>query len=161
MIAAAIPTPSDLSAALLKKYAGGIVNLSQRAGWQRDDARQQCWVAAAEAIQGFDEGKGDLLARAWFFLQIAAKRAGFLPCGRVTDDADGIVELEKIQGGDDPSEILAAIEKAELLGFDKYAEGITKSKSSGRRHAARAQGAAQQLVLGGGRQGDLFTGEGV
>lgn len=154
---AATPTLSDLADALLKKYAGGIAKLSQRAGWQRDDARQQCCVAAAEAIEGYDSRKGDLLARAWFFLQIAAKRAGFIPCGRVTDD-DGIVELDRIQGGDDPALILEAVQKAERLGFDKYAEGITKSKSSARRNAARARGAAAALIAGAGRQGDLFSG---
>jgi hypothetical protein len=156
MIAATIPTPTDLAADLLKKYGGGIANLSKRAGWQRDDARQQCWVAAAEAINGYDKGKGDLLARAWFYLQIAAKRAGFLPCNLSTD-ANEISELDKIQGGDDPAEILAAVEKAEALGFEKYVERIANSKSSGRRHAARARGAAEALISGG-QQGDLFTG---
>lgn len=152
-----IPTPTDLSADLLKKYAGGIANLSMRAGWHRDDTRQQAWVASAEAIQGFDESKGDLLARAWFFLQIAAKRAGFLPSGRVVDVETGITELEKIQGGDDPAEILSAVQKFERLGFDKYAERSANSKSSGRRHAARARGAAEALISGG-QQGDLFSG---
>lgn len=158
MIATVI-TPADLSAALLKKYAGGIANLSQRAGWQRDDARQQAWVAAADALSGYDNRKGDLLVRAWFYLQIAAKRAGFMPAGRCNSgDADGLDELDKIQGGDDPAEILAAVQKAEALGLEKYAERKSISKSNGRRHAAMARGAAEALIAGTSRQGDLFCG---
>lgn len=152
MSALIFATPSDLATALMKKYASGISLLSRRAGWARNDAAQQAWVAAAEALQDFDPARGELMSRAWWFLRQSARKSGFVPCGGSGGEGGG---LDQTAGGDDPAEIIAAAQEYERLGLDKYVGRIGGAARSQRRWRAEARRAAE-AALRGGAQGELF-----
>lgn len=156
-----LPTAEDLAAALQKKFAGGIAKLSSWAGWTRDDASQQCWVAAAEAIENFKPDRGEIMPRAWWLLRKAAVRSGLLPRAqrRAGDEAndEDMVGLDCIVGGDDPAAILAARQRVGAV----LALGVGQAPARGgkrqqRRQVAAARGAAEALLRGDVAQGELF-----
>lgn len=155
--------PLDIAAALHKQFAGGIVKISGWAGWTVDDAQQQCFVAAAEALRGFDPSRGDIMPRAWWLLRKAAIKSGILPRAQrragADEDDGGMAELEQVPGGDDPSEVLAALqlgEKLDALGclVERDTDGL--SQRTKRRDAQKRREAIERL-LRGGAQADLFT----
>ena len=152
MSTAVLPVPSvdALAKHLLKKFRPGLLRLAARAGWRAGDLPGVAWLAAHDALQQYDSGKGDLEARGWWACRQQAR--GFLPRG-------GADVLDNVIGGDDPAAICEAAEEVHrrLLGLGAGIERAAGSARSARRHQARARSAAQQLLRGGdGRQGELF-----
>jgi hypothetical protein len=138
-----------LAARLLKKFQPGLLRLAQRAGWRREDLPGVAWLAAHDALAGFDLARGDLDARGWFFCQQQAR--GFLPASCGADD------LRDVAGGDDPAVVVEAAEEiGRLLALGAGVEREPTSARTGRRWRANARGAAEALLRGGGRQGELF-----
>lgn len=148
--ACALPTVDDLAAHLLQKFRPGLLRLASRAGWRAADLPGVAWLAAHDALQDYDSGKGCIDSRAWTFCKRQAR--GFMPRG-------GADVLDKVIGGDDPAAIVEAADEVDrrLLALGAGIECAASSARSARRHQARARSAAQQLLRGGdGRQGELF-----
>jgi hypothetical protein len=141
----------DLAGSGLKKFRPGFCRLAPRAAWQPQEFQQVAFVAAANAIRDYDESKGTLLARFWFFVQQEARTAGFLPSG---EDAD--LALAGVGGGGDPADVLDARRLAarlESVGFGLAPEhGADRSK---RRHVVELRGAAERFAHPG-VQAELF-----
>lgn len=154
MTAATLPTAEDLGAVVEKKFRPFLLGAAGRAGWRPEDFPGLAFVSAAEALDGFDPARGDLLARAFAFLRRAAAGSGFLPVGV---DADEI--LGGAAGLEDPAAILEAVEEVGrfvALGaaVERPTAGSARSK---RRQVAARCVAAERLLRGGdGRQHELF-----
>lgn len=126
------------------------MRLASRAGWRAADLPGVTWLAAHDALQGYDSSKGSIDSRAWTFCKRQAR--GFMPRG-------GADVLDNVIGGDDPATIIEAADEVDrrLLALGACVERAAGSKRSARRHQARARSAAQQLLRGGdGRQCELF-----
>lgn len=143
-----------LALSLRQKYAAGIRSLARRAGWQKAEIRGEAWLAAYDALANYDNSKGDLLARGWWFLLQAARKSGFVPSG--ARRADNAEELAQVAGGDDPAEIIAAVQQFErIVALGAADERPSRSERTARRYRAAARGAAERL-LRDGAQGELF-----
>lgn len=147
-----------LAAALLKKFKNFTQKMAAPAGWESSDAVQQCFIAAADALENFDPARGNLMPRAYWHLQQAARKSGFVPTGGAGEDDNGMAVLDQVAGGDDPAEILAAAQQFErIVALGAAVERPAGSERSARRHRARARSAAEQFLRGAaGRQGELF-----
>jgi hypothetical protein len=153
MTAAGLPTAATLGAVVEKKFRPFLLGAAGRAGWQPCDFPGIAFVAAADALAGFDPARGDLVARAFSFLRRAAARSGFLPAG---DDAEEA--LLGVAGGDDPAAVVEAIEEVgRLVALGAAVERPRGSDRTARRHTVKRRGAAERFLRGGdGRQGELF-----
>lgn len=144
-------TVETLSKDIVMKFRPGLLKLAARAGWQAAELPSIAWLAAHDALQDYDQSKGSLISRGWFFCLQQARAAGFLPAG---DDAD--MALATAGGGGDPSEILDAMRLAarlEAIGFGLAPEhGAARSQ---RRHVAELRGAAEAFARPG-PQAELF-----
>lgn len=146
-----LPTTDDLAARLLDKFKPGLLRLAARAGWRAEDLPGVAWLAAAEALEDFNPARGDLDARGWWCCKSQAR--GFLPRS-VGEDA-----LLDLYGGDDPAEIVEAVEEVDsrLLALGAASEPAAGSARTARRFRARARGAAAMLLAGGnGWQLEMF-----
>lgn len=147
--ASTLPTVDNLAAHLLQKFMPGLMRLASHAGWRAGDLPGVTWLAAHDALQGYDISKVSIDARSWTFCQRQAR--GFMPRG----EAD---VLDKVMGGDDPAAIFEAIDEVDrrLLSLGAGIERDACSARTARRHQARARSAVQQLLRGDARQGELF-----
>ncbi|MDO9534868.1 MAG: hypothetical protein Q7J85_05945 [Bacillota bacterium] len=136
-------TVDNLSKDILSKFRPGLLKLAGRAGWQPAELPAVAWLAAHDALQDYDESKGSLLARAWFFVQQQARAAGFLPAGDAADLA-----LATAGGGGDPADEVDAMRLArriEALGIGAAPErGAARSQ---RRHVEELRGAAERFAM--------------
>lgn len=144
-------TVDDLSAQIQKKFRPGLLKLAGRAGWQAAELPHVAWLAAHDALRDYDQSKGSLISRGWFFCLLQVRAAGFLPSG---DDAD--LALATACAGGDPADILDALRLAarvEAVGFGAApARGAARSQ---RRHVAELRGAAERFAHPG-PQVELF-----
>ena len=107
------PSIMELADFLLKKFQPALRAESTRAGWQPQDLKGVCYVAAADALTGFDPARGDLIARGHAKIEEQVRGAGFSPRGAIREDAEVI--LAPAANFDDPFSILAAGQLADLL----------------------------------------------
>lgn len=148
----ALPNRDALAASFLKKFQPGLLRLARRAGWEPRELPGVAWLAAAGALENFDPTRGDLDARAWALARRQAQKSGFAPAAGIEI---GEIEL----AGDDPAEILAAVEEVggRLVALGAGVERPARSERTARRYRAAARGAVARLLAGGdGRQGELF-----
>ncbi len=143
-----LPSIMELADFLLKKFQPALRTESTRAGWQPQDLRGVCYVAAADALNGFDPARGDLIARGHAKIEEQARHAGFAPRGAAR--VDTAVILDAAENFDDPAAVLAAGQLAALLierGLVAAALGDdVGSERTRRRRVVERRSAAENLA---------------
>lgn len=141
-----------LADAMRARFAPGLAQLARRAGLERQELPGEAIVITDQALRGFDAARGDFGARWWHTCQRRFARLG--------GAAGGGGEGSDVAGGDDPLEILAALEAiGGLVAAGLVAAAMAPESGparSRRRHRARLEGAAR--AYGRGPQREIFFG---
>lgn len=147
------PAVDALAVELRVRFHPFLASRRQKCGWETCDVQQECFIAAAEALRGFNPARGSLMARAYFILYKRAAAAGFLPVGK-----DFEVALAQVAGGDDPCAILEALDEIQhLVDVGIVAAALLPDPPATRvkrRHCARLEGAARSYARG--LQAEIF-----
>lgn len=152
-ISSNLPTPMALAQVLLANFRPAIEKLAARAGWQSQEFENEAFLASAAALAGFDPSRGTLMGRAWTLFSWRAARCGFLPRGASRAD------LPDLPGGEDPLEILIALEtwgfleKAVVVVADDEDVGSGRTR---RRKVAKKRAEVERLLQDRAQQRDLF-----
>lgn len=137
----------ELAEAMRARFAPGLTRLAREAGLERQELPGEAILITAEALRGYAGTRGDFVGRWWHFCRRRFARQGW---------AAGGGEMPAPAGGDDPLEILLALEAIEgLVAAGLVAAAMAPESGparSQRRHRARLAGAAREYGCGPQRE---------